>query len=392
MRLSEFFNRILSISRRECGILVSNPIYVFCMVVFPIAVILFFTSIMDDGQPVEMPVGVVDLDNSATSRSLIRKLDAFQTSKVVAHYPSMSDARRAIQQNKIYAFLYIPNGTANGLLSSRQPKISFYYSSTSITTAALLYRDLKNISTLGSAAVGQATMRARGYTPEQIQTFLQPIVIDLHPVNNPWINYNVYLSTMLIPGILMLFIFLITAYSIGTELKFKRSRQLMKLAVNDIHVSLMGKLLPHTLIFLCIMYGFMWYLFGHLAFPHQGSVWMMLLLGLLAVLSSQCFGVFAFGLMPSLRMSMSICSLWAVLSFTTSGFTFPVFAMDGAIQTLAQLFPLRHYYMIYQMCLFNGYPWHIAWFNFMALGLFICLPLFVMRTIRKAMLEYVYIP
>ena len=166
MRLSEFFNRILSISRRECGILVSNPIYVFCMVVFPIAVILFFTSIMDDGQPVEMPVGVVDLDNSATSRSLIRKLDAFQTSKVVAHYPSMSDARRAIQQNKIYAFLYIPQGTANGLLSSRQPKISFYYSSTSITTGALLYRDLKTISTLGSAAVGQATMRARGYTPE----------------------------------------------------------------------------------------------------------------------------------------------------------------------------------------------------------------------------------
>ena len=392
MRFAEFINRIHSIARRECGILVSNPIYVFCMVVFPIVVILFFTSIMDDGQPVEMPVGVVDLDNSTTSRSLIRKLDAFQTSKVVAHYPSMNEARHAIQQNEIYAFLYIPKGMASSLLSSRQPKISFYYSSTSITTGALLYRDLKTISTLGSAAVGQATMRAKGYTPEQIRTFLQPIVIDLHPVNNPWINYNVYLSTMLIPGILMLFIFLITAYSIGTELKFKRSRQLMKLAGNDIYVALIGKLLPHTLIFLCIMYGFMWYVFGHLSFPHQGSVWMLLLLGFLAVLSSQCFGVFAFGLMPSLRMSMSICALWAVLSFTTSGFTFPVSAMDGAIQTLAQLFPLRHYYMIYQMCLFNGYPWYIAWFNFMALDIFICLPLFVMPTIKKAMLEYVYIP
>ncbi|MBR1463603.1 MAG: ABC transporter permease [Prevotella sp.] len=362
------------------------------MVVFPIAVVLFFTTMMEDGQPLDMPVGVVDLDNTSTTRALIRKLDAFQTSRVVAHYNSMGEARNAIQQNKIYAFLYIPKGTTNGMLSARQPKISFYYSGTSLTSGALLYRDLKTISTLGSAAIGQATMRAKGYTDEQISTFLQPIAIDLHPVRNPWINYNVYLSTMLIPGILMLFIFLITAYSIGTELKFKRSHQLMRVAGGDIYVALIGKLLPQTLIFLTIMYAHMWYLFGHLGFPHAGNVWIIMLTGLLGVLSAQGFGVFAFGLMPSLRMSMSICSLWAVLSFTTSGFTFPVTAMNGAIGTLAQLFPLRHYYMIYQLCVFNGYPWHIGWFNFMALGLFICLPLLVMKSIRRAMLEFVYIP
>ncbi len=392
MKAVDIIKRILSVARRECGILWSNPIYGFCMVVFPIAVILFFTTMMKDGQPTDMPVGVVDLDNTTTSRGLIRKLDSFQSSKVVGYYNSVNEARNAIQRNKIYAFLYIPKGTTQGLLTAKRPKISFYYSSTSITAGALLYRDLKTISTLGSAAVGQSTMLAKGFTPEQTRTFLQPITIDLHPVNNPWINYNVYLSTMLIPGILMLFIFLITAYSIGTELKFKRSRQLMRLAGNDIYVAVIGKLLPQALVFIIIMFGYIWYLYGLLGFPHAGSIWMMLLLGLLGVMAAQGFGVFAFGLMPSLRMSMSICSLWAVLSFTTGGFTFPVFAMDGAINTLAQMFPLRHYYMIYQLCVFNGYPWHIAWFNFMALGIFICLPLFVMKNIRKAMLEFVYIP
>ena len=384
--------RILSIARRECGLLVKNPIYGFCMVVFPIAVVIFFTDIMHDGQPTEMPVGVVDLDNSSTSRSLVMRLDAFQTSHVVAHYPSVADARKAIQRNEIYAFLYIPAGTTNGLNASRQPKISFYYSTTSITAGSLLFRDLKTISTLGSAAVGQSVMTAKGYTPEQIKAFLQPIAIDLHPIGNPWINYNVYLSVMLIPGILMLFIFLITAYSIGTELKFNSNKLLMKMANGDIYVALMGKMLPQTLIFLIIFYGFLWYIYNCLGFPHQGGLWPILLLGFLAVISSQCFGIFAFGLLPSLRMSMSICSLWAVLSFTTSGFTFPIFAMDGAIEALAQLFPLRHYYMIYKTCIFNGFPLHMAWFHFMALGIFIVLPLFTMRKLRKAMLEYVYIP
>lgn len=58
-----------------------------------------------------MPVGIVDQDNSATSRQLVHKLDAFQTTKVVAHYENMAEARHAIQKNEIYAFLLIPDGT-----------------------------------------------------------------------------------------------------------------------------------------------------------------------------------------------------------------------------------------------------------------------------------------
>lgn len=383
---------IFRVAAREVGILRHNPMYFFCMIVFPIMVTLFFTSMMNNGQPVEMPVGVVDLDNTATTRALIRKLDAFQTSKVVANYGNMNEARNAIQRNKIYAFIYFPKGTTEALLSARQPKISFYYTMTSLTAGSLLFRDLKTISTLGSAAVGQATLTAKGLTPGQIKTFLQPIAIDLHLINNPTVDYNMYLSNMLIPGCLMLFIFLITAYSIGTELKFKRSKEWLAVADNNIYVALIGKLLPQFLVFLTVMYGYMYYTFGVLQFPHPGGTWHIMLLGFLAVVSSQGFGAFAFGLMPSLRMSMSICSLWAVLSFTMSGTTFPLWAMDPPFGTVAQMFPLRHYYMIYQINIFNGYPLTDAWFNVMALVIFACLPLFVMRSIRKAMLEYVYIP
>ena len=113
------------------------------MVVFPIAVIVFFTTVLGEGQPTDMPVGIVDLDNTTTTRALIRQLDGFQTSKVVGYYNSMQEARQAIQRNKIYAYLYIPEGTTRELLASRRPKISFYYSYTSLTSGSLLYRDLK---------------------------------------------------------------------------------------------------------------------------------------------------------------------------------------------------------------------------------------------------------
>lgn len=384
--------QIWQIALRELVILWRNRIYGFCMVAFPLLAMFFFTSLMDDGLPTEMPIGIVDLDNTSTSRSLVHRLDAFQMSRVVAHYPSVSEARHAIQQNDIYAFLYIPKGMTDELLASRQPKLSFYYSYTTLASGALLMKDLKTISTLGAAAVGQSTMRAKGFTDGQIQAFLQPIKVDLHQIANPWSNYNSYLSTMIVPGMIMLFIFLISAYSLGNEVKFDTSKKWLAMADNNILIAMLGKFLPQTLIWLALVYGYELYVFQVLHFPHLGSPWMLVLLGLIQVLAAQGFGIFAYGLMPSLRMSMSVCSLWAVLSFSMAGSAFPVMGMDGPLQSLSWLFPLRHYYMIYQICVFNGYPLLEAWFHFAALAAFLLLPWLVIKKIKNAMLTYVYIP
>ena len=385
-------NLIWQVAKRECKILYVNRIYFFSMVVFPLLALVFFTSLMEEGLPEDMPVGVVDLDNTTTSRSLIRRLDAFQSSKVVAHYPSVAEARRAIQENEIYAFLYIPKGTTENLLSSRQPKISYYYNMASVMSGSLLMRDLKTISTLGSVGVGQATMRAKGYTQEQITAFLQPIRINLHQVANPWTNYNTYLSTVLVPGVMMLFMFMISAYSLGMELKFGRGKEWLNMADNRIVVAILGKFLPQAIVFLSLIFFYEFYIYGVMHFPHQGDLWDIILLSLLEVFGSIGFGIFAFGLTPSLRMSMSICSLWAVLSFSMAGFTFPVMGMDSPLQSLSWLFPLRHYYMLYQITVFNGFPLINAWFHLVALVGFVLLPWFVVMKIKNAMLHYVYIP
>jgi len=56
------------------------------------------------------------------------------------------------------------------------------------------------------------------------------------------------------------------------------------------------------------------------------------------------------------------------------------------------MFPLRHYYMIYQLCVFNGFPLIDAWVNVMALVAFAASPILVLWNLKRAMLEYVYIP
>ena len=238
-----------NVMKREGRRLVSRPLYLFCMVIAPLFCYVFFTTLMDSGLPVNMPVGVVDQDMTSTSRQLMRNLDAFEQTAIVAHYPTINEARAAMQKGEIYGFYYIPKGTTAKAQSQRQPTVSFYTNNTLLIAGSLLYKDMKMMSELASGAAARTSLYAKGATEDQAMAFLQPIVIDTHPLNNPWLNYSVYLCNTFAPGVLMLLIFMITVYSIGVEIKDRTAREWLRMGNNSIYISLAGKLLPHTAIF-----------------------------------------------------------------------------------------------------------------------------------------------
>ena len=125
------------VMKRECHRLVSRPLYLFCMVIAPLFCYIFFTTLMDSGLPTNMPVGAVDLDNSASSRNILRNLDAFGQTAVVARYSSVNEARTAMQEGKIYGFFYIPKGMSADAQSQRQPKLSFYTNNSYLIAGSL---------------------------------------------------------------------------------------------------------------------------------------------------------------------------------------------------------------------------------------------------------------
>lgn len=385
-----FFRFVRDVAVRECKILYHTPIYWLCMILLPLIVLLFFTTLMFEGQPTRLPIAVVDNDHSALSRTILRRLDAFQGTDIVTQYNNVNGAYKAMREGKIYAFLHIPDGMAAQLSTGRQPHMSYYYTMTTFTAGTLTMKDLKTITLLATGAAGQQVMSAKGMSDEQITTFLQPIEVDLHQINNPWTNYNMYLSCVFVPGLFMLFIFLITAYSLGCELKFNTSHQWLASTNNNMWAALTGKLLPHTMILITVAAIYMWHLFGNMGFTHHGGPVAMVLLSCAIVLPAQGFGTFIFGLIPSMRMSMSMCSLWAVLSFSLVGSAFPIDAMDTPIQALSWLFPLRHYFMVYQSQILNDYSLSGVWLNVLCLLACTILPILVVPRIKRVMLTYKY--
>lgn len=392
MTLKQQLVTLRGLLKRQVLQMVHNHVYVLCMVVFPLLCTFFFADLMKNGLPTDMPAGAVDMDNTSTSRKLIRTLDAMQLTSIKAVYPNANEARRAMQRGEIYGFFFIPENFNNDVQANRQPTLSFYYNGGYILAGSMLYKDMKTTATLGGAAVGMTKLSALGMTEREIMANLQPITVDTRITHNPTMDYNVYLSTSMIPTCLGIFIFLITVYSIGTELKFNRAKRWMAQAKGNIWLAMTAKILPQTLVFTLIVFAYLFGLYGVMHFPYYCPKWLIFFNGFLLVLAAQGFGIFMFGLLPSLRMAMSMCALFSVVSFSIGGFTFPVEAMDAPLQALAYLFPMRSYFMIYQMTVLNGYAPHYASLYYILLLAFALLPLTVIPRIRKVMLNYVYIP
>lgn len=383
---------ILKIARRELRRMASKPIYWFCMIAAPLFCFVFFTSLMAEGLPTDMPLGLVDNDNTTTSRSLARNLDAFEMTSIKEQYANVTEAREAVQRGDIYGFYYIPKGTTRKAQRQELPVVSFYTNYSYLVAGSLLYRDMRTMSELASGAASRTVLYAKGATERQAMAFLQPIVIDSHAINNPWLNYNVYLSNVILPGLLMLFIFMVTVFSIGTEVKYNMVHDWLIMARGSMFHALAGKLLPQTLIFFLIGIAFAIGLYGVLHFPCHCGLPTMLLVMFLGIIGAQGLGVFMFAMLPTLRMSLSFASLWGVISFSICGMSYPVMAMHPTLQGLSLLFPLRHYFLLYVNCALDGYPLMNAAPYVVGLLLFALLPLLLLRRLKKMLLVVPYIP
>ena len=358
------------VMKREVGRLTSRPIYLFCMIIAPLFCYIFFTTLMASGLPKDLPVGVVDMDQTTTSRNITRNLDSFGGTEVIATYPDITSARTAMQEGKIYAFFYLPPGLSQDASTQQQPTISFYTNNSYFVAGSLVMKDMKMMSELASGAASRKVLYARGATEKQAMAYLQPIVIDTHALNNPWLNYSVYLCNTLVPAMLMIMIFMTTVFSIGTEIKYETAAEWLKLGNNSMYIALGGKLLPQTIVFFIMSIFYNVYLYGYLHFPCNSGISPMILASRFFVLASQGCGVLMISVLPSLRLGLSFASLWGVISVSISGFSFPVMAMSPLLQGLSVLFPLRHYFLIYVDQALNGYSMVYSWSNYVALLLF----------------------
>ena len=346
MSFQQKINAIRDLLIREVRIMVQRPIYIVASVAVMIFNIFFYLTLMQDGLPHDLPIGVVDLDNSSTSRSFSQQLDATQLGAVVK-YTDLHEARIDMQRGHINGYVLIPEGFNADIQANRRPTMSYYVNTLYFVGGSLAWKDMLQMINLTNGAVQRQVLRAKGVNDAEIMNRIQPIRLDQHQIGNVTTHYNVYLCNILLPGILQMIVILITIYTLGTELKYGTSKHLMRSAGDSIEVALLGKLIPYTLIFTVLGIITLMVLYVWMNFPLAGSIGNMFIAMLLLVASAEAVGIFIVSMIPVLRLAISIGAIYSVLAFSLTGFTLPVQVMPTYIQSFSMAFPLRHYYLFY---------------------------------------------
>lgn len=385
MTLSDYGHIISEVAKREIRMLLHRPFYIFSTIVVMIFSCIFFMSLLSSGAPRKMPIAIVDMDQSTISRRVMHELEGTPSVTIKRVTMDFATAREALQRGEVYAILLIPERFYADLASMKRPTMTFYVNNAYTMAGSTAYSQLFTLMNLASGAFQREVLRKKGMPDDLIMKRVQPVAIDTHLLANPWSNYAVYLLAVILPGILGVIILMITIYSIGSELKWKTSREWLAVGGDNFALSMIGKLLPHTILYTILGISLNILMFRILDFPVMGSLLWLNVGMFLYVLAMEGLAICFIGLVPVLRDALSVGALIGMLSFSLSGFTFPAMGMLSWAQSIIYLFPLRHYYLIYVNEALMGAPITTSAVYMAAYVGFMILPFLVGKRLENAL-------
>lgn len=380
----------VAVVRRELKRMTSRWLY-FCICLgLPLFCIFFMSTIFGSGQMENIPVGVVDLDWTASSRDITRKVDAVPTFDVTEHFADAASAREATLQKRIYGYLVIPPNFESDVLGGRQTTLAYYYHYALLSVGSEIYGAFETFLRPLSMGPVVAQGTALGVPENVVESFLVPVNAQSHPLFNPDLDYSVYLSNPFFFILFQVIVLLVTVYTIGIEMKFRTGDDWLGTARMNIFTAVVGKLLPYTVMFIIMGVLANYVMFGVMHIPFSCGFWPLNLTMALFIVATQALGVFLYSVFPALGIIISIVSMVGSLGATLSGVTFPAPSMFPLVHYASYLFPVRHFIEIDQNLLYGNYGFAYTWQNVSALFLFLLVAMVMLPRLKKAVLSHKY--
>lgn len=383
-------NAFCTVFQRELDRLVSRRLYFGVCIVLPLFCIFFMATIFGNGQMENIPVGIVDQDETAMSREIARQVEAVPTFHVTRYFTDAKAARQATQAKEIYGYLVIPGQFEANATAGRATVLSYYYHYALLSVGGEVKGAFETV--LKTLSLGPVVMQAvaLGVSQNQVTSFLLPVKASSHPLFNPDLDYSVYLSNPFFFIFLQVIILLTTLYAVGSEIKFKTGDDWLASARQNMVVAMAGKLLPYTFIYITMSVFANYVMFGVMHIPFSCGFWALNLTAALFVIASQALGVFLFSLFPALSIVISVVSMVGSLGATLSGVTFPVSSMFAPVYYASYLFPVRHFVEINQNLLYGDYGFAYTWENVSALFCYLLIALIMLPHLKKAIISRKY--
>ena len=340
-------SRLVSIIRKEFIQLFRDKRMLGLILVLPLVQLVLLGYIFSS-DVYDLPLAVFDQSHSAESRALLEAYHAADYFEVSYAAGSEAELRSLIEKGEVGVGLIIPPDYA-ARLNEGQAQVAFIVdgSDPSIANTALSSAQLiaQSYSTrLLSEKLARSGMNLKLQLPVDVRTTV-------------WYNPDMISAYFMIPGVIAMILFAITAIlTASSVVKEREHGTIEQLIVTPIRSweLVVGKILPYVILALLntlevIAIGHWWF-----GVPIRGSLWLILGISGLFLLSSLGIGLLASSIANTQQEAMLTVWMTLLPSIFLSGFFFPLEAMPKVLQWISYLFPLRYYSEVIRSLMLKG--------------------------------------
>ena len=356
-------SRLLSIIRKEFIQIIRDKRTLALILVIPIMQ-LFLLGYAATNDVRNVPLVVFDQSRSTEARALLDAYRAADYFKIAYSVGSEAELQQLIDRGDAKAGLIIPPDYASALAAG-SAQVAFILDGSDPTVA----------STALSAAQLIGQTHATGILAEKVSRSGQNLKLQ-PPVEvrtTVWYNPELISSYFMIPGVIGMILYAITAILTASAVVRERERgTIEQLIVTPIRSweLVLGKILPYTILGLfdtieVLLVGHWWF-----GVPIRGSMMLIILLSALFLLSGLGIGLLASTIANTQQEAMLTVWMTLLPSIFLSGFFFPLDAMPKVLYYISYLMPLRYYLTIIRVLLLKGVGIEMIWNDVIALTIF----------------------
>ncbi|MFQ5612819.1 MAG: ABC transporter permease [Anaerolineae bacterium] len=327
------FYRIASLIRKEFIHIFRDPRSLIIMFVIPLVqlTLLGYAATTDIEH---LRTAVFDADKTPQSRALIAAYAASNYFNIVEYVDAEEDIRFLIDRGDARAGLVIPAGYGQEISAGRQADVAFFIDGSDPQVANVVFGASQSV---GQAQAVEIIEQRMGISTGNLLT------IDVRP--RVWYNPNMESSHFIIPGlmviILYLFTALFTASSIVREREMGTIEQLIVTPIRSIEL-IVSKVFPYIFIAFfdvleVLAIGVFWF-----GVPISGSLSLLLGLAALFLVTALGIGIFISSVASTQQEALLMTMGTMLPTIFLSGFFFPLEAMPAWLQVISYAVPARY--------------------------------------------------
>ena len=331
--------KLWDLIKREVKMFASNTVMLAIFIGAPIFFGLILGFVYQQAQPDDLPVIVVDYDNSPLSHQLTDALEDNQYLKVSRVLNDNSDIRNIMQRNVDNAVINIPVGFEGDIQQKRYPEIEVELNAANILTANYAARGIQHVLGTINAGIEIKGLNKKGIPLSIAKKQYEAFKVNITRFFNPGANYLEFLWPGILAAILQQVYLLVMALSFSREFENNTFSYLVNKSGSSTMI-MIAKSLPYWLIGMLLWYFILEWMFPLFKLPVEMNSGALFIISTLFILAATFIGILVSLIIPSQLKATEILMIVASPGFILSGFTWPLSEMPVWVQNFAKIIPL----------------------------------------------------